>query len=345
MAKASNTVTFELRKDTIYLNVKSSQPPRPPRIFDTSKLSEARDRLRSGDVVAIPTETVYGLAASIESEAGLKKIFSLKERPFFDPLIVHVESFKSAQRLTTNWSPLVDFLTRTFWPGPFTVVVPKATQVNSLITSGLETVAIRMPAHPLALEIIKLCGAPLAAPSANKFGRTSPSRAEHVRSEFPGVDLVVIDGGPCEVGVESTVALVSDDTVKIFRPGAITREMIESALKKWSHPVTVETLESEASPGHLKHHYQPKIPLALLAGAWNTNTKSKIERELGASFKNPTELHLDSDPAIAARELYSEMRRLAESGADLLYVIRPQDASGLWSAVLDRLERAASVQT
>jgi L-threonylcarbamoyladenylate synthase len=170
--------------------------------IDTSELLKARDRLVAGDVVAIPTETVYGLAASIDSEKGLRRIFSLKERPFFDPLIVHVASLKEASSLVRDWPPIADFIGRYFWPGPLTLVLPKAERVNSLITSGLDTVAVRYPSHPLTLDLIRLVGTPLAAPSANKFGKTSPSRALHVKSEFPGTDLLILDGGECEIGVE-----------------------------------------------------------------------------------------------------------------------------------------------
>jgi L-threonylcarbamoyladenylate synthase len=212
--------------------------------LDSQDLIRARDLLRNGDVVAIPTETVYGLAASIASHDGLKKIFALKERPFFDPLIVHVASFEQAKSVVSEFPPLADFLTRWFWPGPLTVVLPKASNIDPVITSGLETVAVRYPAHPLAQDLIRLVGSPLAAPSANKFGRTSPSTASHVRSEFKGSPLLVLDGGPCEVGLESTVLTIAKtpegaDQIRILRPGGITAEAIEEALVRWSAPVEV----------------------------------------------------------------------------------------------------------
>lgn len=320
---------------------------------DSSELIKARDLLLSGEVVAIPTETVYGLAASIESEAGIRKIFSIKERPFFDPLIVHVSSFKQARGLVKSWPPLADFLTRMFWPGPLTIVLPKADHVNPLITSGLDTVAIRYPAHPLTLDLLHLTEVPLAAPSANKFGRTSPSKAEHVRMEFPGTGLMILDGGECNVGVESTVIAIGSlegdrEEVRVLRPGGVTEEMLSSMLEKWSRPVTVKRETSSASPGSLKHHYMPKIPVIIVSSTepagLSQETKTKVQRELNFKIQRADELILSEDPALAARELYSELRRLSEGGADAIYVRAVQDQSGLWSAIWDRLSRAASLR-
>jgi L-threonylcarbamoyladenylate synthase len=316
-----------------------------PFVIKSTDLIKARDLLNAGDVVAIPTETVYGLAASIESDAGLKKIFALKARPFFDPLIVHVASFEQAKQVTRDFPPLADFLARWFWPGPLTLVLPKADHVSSLITSGLETVAVRYPAHPLAQELIHLTGSPLAAPSANKFGRTSPSTAAHVRAEFTGEDLYIVDGGPCEIGLESTVVTVSENEIRILRPGGITKEDIEKALVRWGRDVQVVTAESSESPGHLKHHYMPSIPLIIVNEKPSTDRLKEIATDLGLSPPvHPLELELTNDATLAARQLYSEMRRLSEeSGADLLYVIESADRhGGLWAAVWDRLTRAAS---
>jgi len=310
------------------------------------KLHKAMDLLLKGEVVAIPTETVYGLAASIESKMGLKKIFALKERPYFDPLIVHVANFKQAASLTSDWLPLADYLARTFWPGPFTLVLPKAPYVDPLITSGLDTVAIRYPQHPLTQELIHLVG-PLAAPSANKFGHTSPTQPKHVQNEFPDSHLLILDGGNCEIGVESTVAAIDAERVRILRPGAITEEMIQSALRKWSHPVSVIRESSTASPGSLKHHYMPKIPLVIVgpqnSTGLTTDLRLRIQNELALPAHHAVELKLNDDPVIAARELYSEMRSIAESGADCIYVVNRPERQGMWSAIWDRLSRAASL--
>lgn len=321
--------------------------------IDANDLQKACDLLTAGDVVAIPTETVYGLAASIESSAGLRKIFALKERPFFDPLIVHVNSFAQARTLVKEWPPLADFLTRTFWPGPLTVVLPKSEKVDPLITSGLPTVAIRQPAHPIAADLIRLLGHPIAAPSANKFGRTSPSRAEHVRAEFVPDTPFILDGGPCEVGVESTVITFGESTsledeVLILRAGGVTREMIDDALKRWSRPTSVRFAASEASPGSLKHHYMPKIPLVILREDESASFSEAVRERLKdakLTRKAPAELTLNTDPTVAARELYSEMRRIAENGStDLIYVRKQTShADGLWRAIWDRLMRAATL--
>ncbi len=315
-----------------------------PFVVDNAALLKARDLLKAGEVVAIPTETVYGLAASINSEAGLKKIFALKERPFFDPLIVHVSSFEQAKQVTREFPPLADFLARWFWPGPLTLVLPKAPEVNSLITSGLDTVAVRFPAHPLAQELIALCGSPLAAPSANRFGRTSPSTASHVRQEFPGTDLYVVDGGPCDVGLESTVVSLTENEIRILRPGGITKEKLEEALLRWSHPVAIVRAESSESPGHLKHHYMPAVPLAIVNHDLTDTMLTEIARDLKiAKPEKPRELNLTNDATQAARRLYSEMRVLSEAGADFLYVVTSVECQGgIWDAVWDRLWRAAS---
>ncbi len=306
-------------------------------------LDRAVFALRSSEVIGLPTETVYGLAASIESEKGLKRIFEIKERPFFDPLIVHVSTFKQAQSLTTNWSPLADYLARKFWPGPLTLILPKQKHVNSLITSGLDTVGIRMPAHDMALEVIKRLGHPVAAPSANKFTKTSPSRAEHVRDAFP--DVLTLDGGACEVGVESTVIRVSDELIEILRPGAVTQEALTEELKKWGQPVQIIRSISQASPGHLEHHYMPEVPLIILSESnLKKSWQKEVEAKLNRAFSQPKKLNLSHEARLAARELYSEMRLTVESGADLIYVIKAEAfTGGFWDAIWDRLTRAATL--
>ena len=234
--------------------------------------------------------------------------------------------------------------------------------MNPLITSGLDTVAIRYPSHPLALELLRLTGVPLAAPSANKFGRTSPTTADHVRSEFPGTDLIVLDGGPCEVGLESTViSFAGEDAsgaevITVLRPGGVTEDDLREALTKWWRPTKVRRAlkASEASPGNLEHHYMPKIPLVIVRESepdgLSPDTRKRLETELSLAtpIARPVELTLGDDPLLAARQLYSEMRRLAESGADLIFVretaanAAASEDKGIWEAVWDRLTRAAS---
>ncbi len=352
------------------------------KLLNAQDIARARNLLAAGDVVAIPTETVYGLAASIDCESALRKVFALKGRPFFDPLIVHVNSLKQARSVVREWPPVADFLARFFWPGPLTMVLPKAANVNPLITAGHDTVAIRIPRHDLTLELISQLGTPIAAPSANRFGRTSPSRAEHVLSEFPSDNLFVLDGGPCEVGLESTVisfvlgsvlgsvlSSTSDDRlsssasetrdsilpkvseidqIQILRPGGISEAELVESLTRWSRPTVVTRLAgSERSPGTLRTHYQPNIPLVILssqADPCGQETRDSLEKNMQRKIVNPVELDLNEDPIIAARELYHDMRRLAESGADVLVVQRcDQKRTGSWEAIWDRLTRAATL--
>jgi L-threonylcarbamoyladenylate synthase len=317
-----------------------------------SDIFKARDLLLAGQIIAIPTETVYGLAANIQSEAALRKIFELKERPFFDPLIVHVSSLKQAKTLTTEWSAPVDFLARHFWPGPFTLVLPKADHVNPLITSGLPTVAIRFPRHPLALQLIEAVGIPLAAPSANKFARTSPSSAAHVHSEFPDSGLFVLDGGPCEIGLESTVVQVAETEdhwdVQILRPGAVTQEDLQAALSRWmsAKPALIRKVASENSPGHMPHHYMPSIPLIIVPADFSLprdleTLNSAVKLNSRIQDARILELQLPTDAALAARDLYAQMRRLSANAEALIVKRDPQKSQGFWDAIWDRLDRAA----
>lgn len=314
-------------------------------------LEQAKQLLQAGGVVALPTETVYGLAASIDNEDGLKKIFAIKERPFFDPLIVHISDLEQRTRVIASWPEAADWLARKFWPGPLTFVLPKHSKVNPLITSGLDTVGIRMPAHPIAKALIEKTG-PLAAPSANKFGKTSPTKADHVRRSFHKEDIFILDGGQAEVGLESTVIAISGDSqqkveVTILRPGAVTQEMLESALHEWGKPFTVQRKSSMASPGNVEHHYMPNIPLVILEQdetVLKQSTKELICNDFQLERNSRgAELRLDANPKLAARALYTRMRECTEGGASFIYVFRRSDQSGgLWEAIWDRLSRASS---
>lgn len=312
----------------------------------------ARALMTGDDVVAVPTETVYGLAALIASDKAIRKVFALKKRPFFDPLIVHVTGFNQAKTVVAEWPPLADYLARVFWPGPLTLVLPKRDDVNPLITSGLPTVGVRHPRHELTERLIAAVG-PLAAPSANRFGHTSPTRAEHVVAEFPGDNLLVLDGGPCEVGIESTVLGFefgdSANTIRILRPGGVTEADLHQALKKWSRPATIVRGSKEIqAPGQLKHHYMPDIPLVLVGEAGDPASPERMDlvgRSTGAVPKRVAELVLDDDPAIAARELYDQMRILAGSGADAIVARKlTSRTGGFWDAINDRLSRAATLE-
>ncbi|MEZ0392452.1 MAG: L-threonylcarbamoyladenylate synthase [Pseudobdellovibrionaceae bacterium] len=331
-----------------------------------SQLDQAIEKLKQGDVVAIPTETVYGLAARIDSKAGIQKIFSTKQRPFFDPLIVHVSSKDMAAKLTTDWSPLADFLAEHFWPGPLTLILPKADAVDSMITSGLSSVGIRMPKHSLALSLIEKSGVPLAAPSANRFGRTSPTTADHVKSEFPNEGLLVLDGGPCEVGLESTVLLIRrfDERyeLSILRSGKVTQGELEKTLQNQKFQISfVAITDKKESPGQMKHHYMPEIPLVYVKNPALTETqvREKVKQMLfklpdqveGVQIRKPKnldragELKLPDQAVLASRQFYAELRRMAESqNYDFLYFRRQalHDKED-WNALKDRLTKAASL--
>lgn len=329
-------------------------------------LETAVQHLKSDQLVAIPTETVYGLAAAINSEAGIQKIFSTKKRPFFDPLIVHVSSKAMAKKLTSDWSPLTDFLAEHFWPGPLTLVLPKATDVNPLITSGLQTVGIRMPKHSLALSLIDLLGVPLAAPSANRFGRTSPTTAEHVKNEFPDDHFLILDGGACEVGLESTVISIHRNdqdfySLSILRAGQVTQSEIKESLTPKFEFEFVEARDKRSAPGQMKHHYMPEIPLILVR---NPNlseneileqTKTRLQKlpdEIeSVQIRKPSHLNqikemlLPQDAALASRTLYSELRNLAtDQKAQAIYFrLHKYHDSEDWKAAIDRLTKAASL--
>lgn len=315
------------------------------------ELEHAVTVMQNGGVVALPTETVYGLAASILSEAGLRRIFAIKERPFFDPLIVHISDLEQKWQVISEWPDVAEFLARKFWPGPLTMVLPKHAKLNPLITSGLETVGIRMPAHPVARALIEKAGFPVAAPSANKFGKTSPTKAEHVRKGFEKEDLVILDGGQSEVGLESTVVAIAKegekDILTILRPGAITQQILEASLQERGLPFEVRRGSSLASPGNIEHHYMPNIPLVIVEQeelALKQNTRDQVCADFGfdRNVRN-AELRLDENPRIAARSLYLRLRECSDSGAAFIFVIHKRaQEGGLWEAIWDRLSRASS---
>lgn len=304
-------------------------------------VTEAHELLLKGDVVAIPTETVYGLGGWIHSGKGLHKIFSTKERPFFDPLIVHVDSVEKAKSLSTGWNELHDLLTTTFWPGPLTLIVPKNDKINSVITSGLDSVGVRMPYHPLTLELLSKIDGGVAAPSANKFGKTSPTSAAHVFEEF-GEAVSILDGGACQVGIESTVAgLVKEDKwkLKIYRPGHLTRTHFQTLFEEYDLGIQVEYAESPVAPGQLKHHYMPKIPLIITPVGFEWSSY-----ELKSKYKNPVIWKMSSDAHIASRTLYQEMREFDQAGYDVILLERPHHSSEEeWLGIWNRLNKAKTL--
>lgn len=312
-------------------------------------LNKAKEILLNGNVVAIPTETVYGLAGWIYSEEGLKKIFSTKERPFFDPLIVHIDSIEKAKKLTTHWTKVHDVLAKACWPGPLTLIAKKSDLIHPLITSGLDSVGLRCPNHPLTLELLSQIEGGLAAPSANKFGKTSPTTSKHVFQEF-GEAVEVLEGGACEVGIESTVAgveLINDKwKVLIFRPGYFGAQKLQQILNTAGLVVDVQYAESPVAPGQLKHHYMPQIPLVIIPenATWSS-VKECIESKLKSTFQNPADWILPQDPLWAARELYQKLRDFSEHGHDLILIHRnSSENSEEWKGIWNRLEKAKTLE-
>lgn len=307
-------------------------------------LEQAKALLQSGEVVAIPTETVYGLGGHIHSESGLKKIFSTKERPFFDPLIVHVEGIESAKKLTSDWTPIHEALARSCWPGPLTLIAKKNDKVNPLITSGLDSVGLRCPRHELTLKLLSQIEGGIAAPSANKFGKTSPTTSQHVFQEF-GNDVAIIEGGPCDVGIESTVAGVSGSKVEIYRPGFYTAKMLSEILNKAGLKAEVVYAESPVAPGQLKHHYMPRIPLVIVPESFSWKLEHQmLEEKLQKKFNHPAFWHQPKDANLASRELYQKMREFDEAGHDLIITYRESghDAEE-WLGIWNRLEKAKTL--
>lgn len=308
-------------------------------------IEKAVELLKQDQVVAVPTETVYGLAGRLGSEVALKKIFEVKGRPLFDPLIVHVENRLAAQRLSSAWPMAISALTDAFWPGPLTVVVPKNANVPDLITAGLETVGLRCPSHPLAQEVLHRLGEPFAAPSANRFGKTSPTRAEHVATEYSG-QVQVLEGGASEVGLESTVVTWNDrlQRIEVLRPGAISRAEMSEQLKAKGLPSEITIKPSVASPGHLENHYEPDIPLVLVQRQlWTEALQRKLAQDLNITAESWLHLRLDKNPVVAARELYDQLRRLARSGQNhgIVWFFENENQDPKWEAIWDRLKRAA----
>ncbi|MCB9091084.1 MAG: threonylcarbamoyl-AMP synthase [Halobacteriovoraceae bacterium] len=297
--------------------------------------NQALSLLQKNEVVAIPTETVYGLAGSITSEDALRKIFETKKRPFFDPLIVHISTLDDIDKIFDNPPSVIKKLADTFWPGPLTIVFKKQKHISNLITAGLPTVAVRMPNHKDALRLISKLRKPIAAPSANIFMRTSPTSAFHVEEEF-GEKIPVFDGGDCQIGIESTVIGIDshNNKLEIYRPGAILKSDLEKVV---SPEFQVVYKNSESSPGQLKNHYQPAKPLFVVSHP------DEIFTPFFDKFSKKMELVLPLDPLLAARQLYAVMRSLSKENIDLIYLVEdkyPKD--GLWESLWERIQKAST---
>lgn len=308
--------------------------------------------LRAGGVVALPTETVYGLAANALDAGAVARIFEIKGRPAHNPLIVHIASLAMARGCAVHWPALADKLAAAFWPGPLTLVLARDPSIPEGVTAGGATVGIRWPSHPLIQAVIRECGFPLAAPSANLSNRISPTCAEHVRGQLGNRIELIVDGGPSQVGIESTVLDVSGKIPRVLRPGMIHDEALLAVTGRLGAPGG----EADAvlrSPGMLKKHYAPKARLVIRS--WrNTEELAAFCSALGLSCARVHVLAhscvpsgfahvsiIPREPGPLARALYAELHRCDEAGAELIIVeALPQKSE--WRALADRLARAAA---
>ncbi len=304
---------------------------------------EALSLLIEGHVLALPTETVYGLAGRIDNKKTIEKIFSLKKRPFFDPLIVHCFDKKQALSYLSQEKDFVEGLFDFFSPGPLTVVAQKNKKISPLITAGQATVALRIPQHPLMRKILRQIKIPLAVPSANVYGKVSPVRADHVLAGFKQ-KVPVLDGGPCKKGIESTIVCPDSQKKKLFilRPGIITKRQLGFFLKKNQIDFELEDKKDPYQPGGQKSHYKPPSPLYIIE---TQKTEREIRAFLLKKFPNKTlkKLKLESDPKKSARFLYSRLRPASKTRKSVLFVQKTKKQSGgLWPAIWDRLNKASS---
>jgi len=292
---------------------------------------------KEGKLVALPTETVYGLGAPIGREDLLKKIFSLKKRPFYDPLIIHVSDSNMAQRYVLGWNEDCDALATRFWPGPLTIVLPKSKLVNDLITSGLDTVGVRCPKSEKTLKVISLLDEGVAAPSANIFTKVSPTEASHVSKYFSHDDVFVLDGGPCEVGIESTIISLSQGKLVVLRPGVITPEELRSCVGHLNISLGKTAFEQKpTAPGQDKSHYRPSYPLLVMRG------------EMGLIDTDMEVVELKEDPYVVARELYRNLHTPPSKGKKGKVILVPElkdlplNLQDVWKSILNRLDKAKS---
>ncbi len=302
--------------------------------------------LRRGEAIGLPTETVYGLAADAGNPEAVRRIFALKGRPADHPLIVHVAGVDALDNWATDIPAAARQLAAAFWPGPLTLVLRKQARVPDVVTGGQETVGLRCPDHPVALALLREFGGGLAAPSANRFGHVSPTTAAHVRAEFGDAVPLVLEGGDCTIGIESTIVDFTGETPRILRPGMLGRERIEAVIGP------VEAGATAASPrasGTLEAHYAPRTPLLLLPRSSLANEASEQQAlgkavqvlALGELPDGVPGLALANEPASYAHDLYAALRELDGRGANLLLAERPPEGDA-WLAIHDRLRRSAA---
>jgi L-threonylcarbamoyladenylate synthase len=315
------------------------------------EIQTAVEALRAGEVVAFPTETVYGLGANANNPLAVSKIFELKDRPATHPVIVHLDNPRYLQRWVLDISPEAEKLAKAFWPGPLTLVMKRAPAVHDVITGGQDTVAVRIPSHPVAQQLLNAFGGGIAAPSANRYGRVSPTRAEHVREEFGNQVPLVLDGGDCKLGIESTIIACVGKQPRLLRPGSISLAQLRAVVPSL---LTGPDPSALRTPGSAARHYSPVTPINVvpsrrLEQVMNEFTTNKEKCAVLAlrppATANPfmTWINAGMRADSYARQLYANLRTLDKAGAKVILLEEvPEDER--WDAVRDRIKRAASAE-
>ena len=335
-----------------------------PELFQKA-VRRAAELLRAGQVVALPTETVYGLAANALDENAVVKNFQIKGRPAKNPIIVHVAGIEMAKSCVKNFPAIAEKFAKAFWPGPLTLILPRAKKIPKIVTAGGETVGIRWPSHPFMQAVIRECNFPLAAPSANLSGSISPTNAEHVRKNFDGKIPLIVDGGQSQVGIESTVLDLMENPPRILRPGMIHAESLAVVCGEVQSPSAFAGLRRDEkskvqsselrSPGLLKKHYAPKAKLLVLNWRDDSDLQLQIQNlkfktqdcQIIAHTKIPSDkifagvCVIPHDAEAFARAIYAELYRCDDAGAKIIIVEAPPDLPE-WSGIADRLCRAAA---
>lgn len=331
-------------------------PTHTPVLFHAA-VRQAAAALRAGEVVALPTETVYGLAANALDAQAVARIFEIKGRPAHNPIIVHVAGLEMAKQCVQLWPEVAEELARAFWPGPLTLVLPKAAALPGIVTAGGSTVGVRWPAHPFIEAVIRECGFPLAAPSANLSNQVSPTSAEHVRKQLRGRLRWIVDGGPSQVGIESTVLDLTARPPRVLRPGMIHAETLAAVLGETpsrDKQMAVET-ETLRSPGMLRKHYAPRAKVLVLNWHDALDLKSQLSNRKRDSVGAWVVAHtcipaaadfagvsvMPHDAEAYARALYAEWHRCDEAGVEVIVMESLPDLPG-WGGLADRLRRAAA---
>jgi L-threonylcarbamoyladenylate synthase len=313
------------------------------------EIETAVQALRDGELVAFPTETVYGLGANAQNPAAVRKIFEAKGRPVSHPVIVHLDSPRFLHRWVREVPETATKLAERFWPGPLTMVMPRAPNVHDIVTGGQDTVAIRVPSHPMAQQLLTAFGGGIAAPSANRYGKLSPTRAEHVREELGDTVKVILDGGECQIGLESSIVSFEGQAVRLLRPGAVTAAQIRQVVGEL---LIGADLQSPRVPGGTPSHYAPTTPMTIVpSGEVDAHAASLSEggRRVAVlaqrlplkSHKYVTWINAGRRPEQYGHDLYANLRTLDKAGCQQILVQDVPDGEA-WDAIRDRLRRAAS---